>query len=293
MKNLVTVTCNRDFQHMLLQAESIQKFVEPCIHWIIINEYDEIDIYYWDSKLSPYYTKHQCVILTPDDFVIKPINQREWHSQQFYKLYISTYINEDYLILDTKSFFIKPVTLKDWSDTTGSGVLHKFGESIDGPPWEGVSKIYAKKLNTTPLTHFLFNVPFKIDNNVLKKYDIEKLIHDLYFSTEEEEEYMNKNGKHLFPSEFILYSYLAEHKFKQFNPKPCSFVYVVPANIKNKNEDEILAVIIIKTLMAEPNPDITSFAFHPLIFEKLSKRHINYINKWLYKLNFSFQFTLN
>jgi len=293
MRNLVTVTCNRDFQHMLLQAESIQKFVEPCIHWVIINEYDDIDIDYWDSKLSPYYAKHQLVILTPNDFLVKPINQREWHSQQFYKLYISTYINDDYLILDTKSFFIKPVILKDWSDTMGSGVLHKFGESIDGPAWEGASKIYAKKLNTDPISHFLFNVPFKVDDNVLKKYDIEKLIHDLYFSTEEEEEYMNRNGKQLFPSEFILYSYLAKNNFEQFNSKPRSFLYVVPANIKNKNEKEILAEIVSKTLTAEHDTNITSFAFHPLIFEKLSNRHNNYINKWLAKLNFSFQFTLN
>jgi hypothetical protein len=228
--------------------------------------------------------------LTPNDFPIKPINQREWYSQQFYKLYISKYINEDYLILDTKNFFIKPTILKNWSDTMGSGVLHKFGESVDSPPWEGVSKIYAKKLNTDPISHFLFNVPFKVDNNVLKKYDIEKLIHDLYFSTEEEEEYMNRNGKELFPSEFILYSYLAKNNFEQFNSKPRSFLYVVPDNIKNENE--ILVEIVTKTLKAERNPDITSFAFHPLIFEKLSDRHINYINKWLSKLNFSFQFTL-
>jgi hypothetical protein len=43
MKNLVTVTCNRDFQFMLLQAESIQKFLEPCHHWIVINEYEDLE----------------------------------------------------------------------------------------------------------------------------------------------------------------------------------------------------------------------------------------------------------
>ena len=292
MKNLVTVTCNRDFQHMILQAESIQKFLEPCTHWIVINE-DDVDINYWHTALKKYYTNHQYRLLTPKDFSIIPTNQWEWHSQQYYKLYISTVINDDYLILDTKSFFIKHTSLDEWNDTMGSGVLHKFGESIDGPPWVDISEYYAKKLNTTPTTHFLFNVPFKVNDDVIKTYKIENLLHDLYPTREEKELYYNINGKKLFPSEFIFYSYLARDKFEQFQPKKRSFVYVVPAHIRNKNDNEIIAELMFKTVTAEHNEEVTTFAFHPLIFEKLTTKHITYINKWLTKLNFTFQFNLN
>ena len=35
---LVTVACYRDFYQILIQAESINLFLEPCTHYIIINE---------------------------------------------------------------------------------------------------------------------------------------------------------------------------------------------------------------------------------------------------------------
>jgi hypothetical protein len=277
---------------MILQAESIQKFLKPCTHWIVINE-DDVDIDYWHNALKKYYTNHQYRILTPKDFSIIPSNQQEWHSQQYYKLYISTVINEDYLILDTKSFFIRPTSLDEWNDTMGSGVLHKFGESIDGPPWVDISQYYAKKLNAEPITHFLFNVPFKVNNDIIKRYKIENLIHDLYPTREEEESYANIHGKKLYPSEFIFYSYLAKDNFEQFSPKNRSFVYVVPANLKNKNNNEIFAELILKIFTAQNKKEITSFAFHPLIFKSLNDAHLGYINSWLAKLNFTFQFNLN
>lgn len=290
--DLVTVTCNRDFQHMVLQAESIQKFLKPCTHWIIINE-DDVDINHWNDALKKYYISHQYHILTPKDFLITPSNQKEWFSQQYYKLYISTLINDDYLILDTKSFFIKPTSLDEWDNTMGSGTLYKFGESIDGPPWVDISAYYAKKLNTEPTTHFLFNVPFKVSDDIIKKYNIENLIYDLYPSKEEEQSYFETKGKQLFPSEFILYSYLARDKFEQFHPKKCSFVYVIPAHIRNKNDNEIRAELMFRTVKAQYNKEVTTFAFHPVIFKRLNNAHINYINSWLAKLNFTFQFNLN
>lgn len=292
MKHLVTVTCNRDFQHMLLQAESIQKFVGPCTHWIVINEYENLDIQHWHNALNKFYTHHQYKILTPNDFSVKSITHREWHSQQFFKLAVSKLINEDYLILDTKSFFIRPTNLDEWDDTIGSGTLNKFGESIEGPSWEDISTHYATKLNVSPLTHFVFNVPFKVKADVLKTYDLNKLADDLYPSEEEQKNYFNLKGKQLFPSEFILYSYLVRDYFDYYKSIPRSFVYVVPAHIRNKNNAEILVEIMRKTISADRDENITTFAFHPLIFESLSKTHIEYVNSWISKMNFKFQFDL-
>lgn len=292
--DLVTVTCNRDFQFMLLQAESIQKFLEPCHHWIVINEYEDLDVEKWQNALSKFYTKHTFKILTPDNFKINSLPHLRWHAQQYFKLAISTLLNQDYLILDTKSFFIRPNNLDEWIDTMGSGILHKFGESIDGPPWEGISLHYSKVFNTEPLTHFLFNVPFKVNIDILKKYNrTRNLMDDLYPSKDILNSYFESSGKQLFPSEFILYSYLAREHFNDYKHKDRSFLYVVPAHVRNKNEIEILAEIIRKVLSTSSNKNINTFAFHPLIFNSLTNTHIRYINNWLNKLGFEFQFEYN
>jgi hypothetical protein len=288
--NLVTVTCNRDYQHMLLQAESIQKFVEPCTHWIVINEYDDIDIEYWHTSLSQYYTNHVYKILTPKDFATSPTHMSGWHTQQYYKLAISTLINDDYLILDTKTFFFKQVSLDYWKDTMGSGILHKFGESIDGPPWEDISHHYAKKFNTSPITHFLFNTPFKVNIDIIKKYNIENLMYDLYPTKEEEQIYFELTNKQLYPSEFILYSYIARDYITQHISKERSFLYLIPAHVKNKTKTEVFIEVIRKLSVANTNKNINSFMLHPLIFDYLENNHIDYINKWLNKLGFIFQF---
>ena len=60
--NLVTVACYRDFQQILLQAESISLFLEPCTHYIIVNE-EKIDLDFWYKWLSPYYKNHELKII--------------------------------------------------------------------------------------------------------------------------------------------------------------------------------------------------------------------------------------
>jgi hypothetical protein len=172
----------------------------------------------------------------------------------------------------------------------GSGILHKFGESIDGPPWEDISLYYANKLNVTPLTHFLFGPPFKVNLNIIQKYNIENLLNDLYPNVEEEQSYFELNGKKLFPSEFIFYSYFAREYFDQHVHKDQSFFNIVPAHVRDKNETQILVEIMRKILDSERNTIITTFAFHPLLFVNLSNKHIEYINKWLTKLGLTFQF---
>ncbi len=286
--DLVTVTCNRDFQHMLLQAESIQKFLEPCTHWIIINEYEDLDVDKWHGALSKFYTNHRYNILTPAYFNINAMSHRRWHGQQYFKLAISTIINTDYLILDTKNFFIRPTSLNHWKNTLGSGVLHEWSKF--GKEWEDISKHYAKKFNTTPLAHFLFVTPFKVDINIIRTYDIENLLNNLYPTKEEEKTYYELTGNQLFPSEFILYSYIAQEYIDMYKSIEPNFLYVIPIHLQNKNENQIFTEIIRKIAQADSNKKINSFAFHPLIFDSLSNTHIKYINTWLIKLGFTFQF---
>ena len=55
--DLVTITCNRDLQQMLLQAKSVQKYLKKgTTHWIIINENKKfLRKFNWKNLLSPYY----------------------------------------------------------------------------------------------------------------------------------------------------------------------------------------------------------------------------------------------
>jgi len=288
--DLVTVTCNRDFQHMLLQAESIQKFIEPCTHWIIINEYEDLDVNKWHNALSKFYTKHKFYILTPDNFKTDQMPHRKWHGQQYFKLAVSKLINTDYLILDTKNFFIRPTSLNYWKNILGNGILYELGK--DGEAWEDISEYYAKKLNTTPLPHHLCAVtPFKVDIDIMRTYNIGNLINDLYPTKEEETEYLKLNGKKLFPSEFVLYSYIAKDYISMYKSIETSSLHVIPKHLQNKNEKQIFVEIIRKILQAKVNNNIKSFAVHPLIFGYLTNTHIKYINTWLIKLGFTFQFT--
>ena len=59
---LLTVACERDKDILLLHAESISLFLEPCTHYIVINE-EVPDINYWRELLQPYYSKHKLIIL--------------------------------------------------------------------------------------------------------------------------------------------------------------------------------------------------------------------------------------
>jgi len=101
--HLVTVTCNKDLNDMLLQAESIRKFLEPCTHWVIVNDYS-IDKKQWIESLQPYYTKHKLKILFPNYWAT---TLDGYAKQNLYKLLISNLLDDDYIILDSKNFFIK------------------------------------------------------------------------------------------------------------------------------------------------------------------------------------------
>ena len=75
--DLVTVVCNRDYQQMLLQAESIQKFLAPCKHWVIVND-EEPDVLFWQENLSKYYTNHELIVIPYTDLFENTNNYIEY-----------------------------------------------------------------------------------------------------------------------------------------------------------------------------------------------------------------------
>ena len=212
---LATVTCNRDFQQMLLQAESIQRFLNPCKHVIIINE-SHPDLDFWNRWLQPYYTNHELVIIPRIDYAY-PTNSlgtrdrygeidsvsNGWRSQQLQKMLLAYKFEDDYLLLDSKNFFIKPTDINEWEDSIGSGNFLKYGaeHSLCGT-YTKYSELFEKDIAyyTKPAT------PFKVKREPLvSKCKVGELGYKLFYP-----EHHNVSA-----SEGIFYSFFVEDEINQ------------------------------------------------------------------------------
>jgi hypothetical protein len=224
---LATVTCNKDFQQMLLQAESIQRFLNPCKHIIIINE--EIpDINFWYRWLSPYYTNHELVIIPRIDisdiyshYLTHYLTQTNWvdigskyfqHAgnvheeykgwilQQIQKLLLAYKYQDDYLLLDSKNFFIKNTDINEWENVVGSNKFSTYeSDKFYGKTYKRYEELFSKKIK-----HYLSPcTPFKIK----KKSLVSKCsIFDLWSKFS----YPGTGSPRAVPSEFIFYSFFVE-----------------------------------------------------------------------------------
>lgn len=212
---LATVTCNRDFQQMLLQAESIQRFLSPCKHVIIINE-SQPDLEFWNRWLKPYYTNHELVIIPRIEYSYPSsvLGSRDrygeidstssgWRSQQLQKMLLAYEYEDDYLLLDSKNFFIKPTELSEWDISIGSGSFLRFGADHHFcGTFKKYSELFEKDIEyyTGPYT------PFKVKREPLvSKCKISELGYKLFYTEH-----------HTIPaSEGIFYSFLAEDEINQ------------------------------------------------------------------------------
>lgn len=271
--DLVTVTCNRDFQQMLLQAESIQKFVNPCTHWIVVNE-KITNVEVWKSMVSKYYTRHKSVLLFPSDFKNVNLTDSGWHSQQYYKLKIAEMLTDDYVVLDSKNFFIDNCNIDDWRNVVGSGQkvewssAHSELASSNIANFLKCSHAYARIMKTDVMPNFLkYFTPFVIKRNIL--------VESKYFS--ELEKYLFVDD--VLPSEFIFYSYLLKDhpNYVDFvSERLCHRIY----NEGHESDNEIFNKRIknIKVLGIKP-------AF-------LHEKNILWLNKFLTQTGFKFQFDM-
>jgi hypothetical protein len=261
---------------MVLQAESVQKFLAPCIHWVIINE-EIVDIAKCKSALSPYYKNHTLRLLTLKDF--KPINSTQgWVRQQVLKLRISEFTDNDYLLIDTKFFFVKPTNLDFWKDKIGNGNLYTLNNSVYSC-WKPASQLYADKLNLPIINDVFFAFPFKIKIEYLKDVDMDFLQACLLLKPE--------NG---YASEFVLYSYLARNEINHGTGKLVEskdIPYITPIDIRNLSDIESLTFLVKKANMSKTDPDLKIFGLHPNYLKTASPRHFMYINYYLKSLSLS------
>jgi hypothetical protein len=155
--NLLTITCDKDFEEIIVQAKSIQKYVSSCRHWIFVNN-SNIEKNIWIDSLTPFYTNHELKIFFTNDYM--NFNDTEgWITQQIWKCFAIDWIQDDYIVLDSKNFFIKNVNLSEWN-FEGSGYFTPLCVPTDSLP---TISYYCNFYNLdipygfySPMTPFIF-----------------------------------------------------------------------------------------------------------------------------------------
>lgn len=262
MKDLVTVTCNKHLNQMTLQSESIQMHLAPCTHWVIVNE-KNADTKMWRETLSPFYTNHKLnLIFSNDEF-----EGIGWHTQQSYKFWIYKYINDDYLILDSKNFFIRPSSVEAWIQNFLKQQI-SLDNKMEG--WHSIMKAYAYHIGIdNPMRSMRIHTPFVFEKVVLDSIeDFDEFLK--WFS-----KVHSKGSK----SEFIYYSFLAD-KLKLLD------------NIKQKDNWSAVLFPNSKGLFdflseVSASPSINNISIHPdVINHIISDQELEYFNIWLSSKNF-------
>ena len=270
---LATVTCNRDFQQMLLQAESVQRFLYPCKHVIIINEAVP-DIDFWYRWLKPYYFQHELIIRPriPYTYPTSSIGTRDqygeidavsngWRTQQLQKMLLAYEYEDDYLLLDSKNFFIKPTELSEWDNTIGSGSFLRFG--ADGTfvaTYKKYQELFSKDIGyyIGPFT------PFKVKREpLISNCRISELGYKLFYP-----EHFNIPA-----SEGIFYSFLVEDEINNLVGIP----FVKSLTVWGADKAELHKKLF-EGLM---DPRIKIAALHREILSTMDQRDTKIIDYWL------------
>ena len=145
--DLLTIACERDYLQVLIQAKSIQKFVQPCRHWIVVNEVGT-DHKMWEDALAPFYDRHKLKLIFAEDDPLQPQGwYKGWIKQQMWKFIMVKYIKQDYILFDSKCFFIAPTDTSTWTHE-GSGIIIDTAINHDSAAtWRACNYGYSRALN--------------------------------------------------------------------------------------------------------------------------------------------------
>lgn len=199
MLNIVTIVCDRDFEVFELQLESISKFIDSYVHWIIINEYTDFEK--WNVLIEKYYKdKNSVKVLSVKDFAKVNSYKSGWFRHQGIKILVSQFIDGDYLLLGPLNFFIRNSSYSNWKNTIGSGNISPI-HAHDIFPSKKCVDDYSNYFKKKSLDYFLTpHTPFYVQKKYLDKIEnIEEAIDVL----------LNQDR----PCEFLFYSYLLPDNF--------------------------------------------------------------------------------
>jgi len=272
--HLVTVTCNRDFNQMLLQAESINKFLKPYSnHYVIVNEPNP-DLNFWFEWLGHHYTNHKLHLLPSinhdyGNIHLQKSSTNGWITQQLQKLLISYLINDDYVILDSKNFFIRETDMNKWEGAIGST---NSGESTT---YKSSGDCYAEYLGVEKRDQLFYAyTPFVIRRkDIVDRKDID------FFNLANAVFYPESKG--FLTSEFTFYSYLVDPKHPiwtiENNPTPKTGMFFCKTEYKNFPND------MITDLINECNDEETRIlGIHPRLLSQIDRQTLEFINSLLY-----------
>lgn len=306
MTDLVTITCNIERHLMVLQAESVLNFMEPCTHWVIVNE-KNVDVHAWHDMLKPYYKYHKLYVI-PRRFLLDDprFDDLSGHAtQQVLKMLVSRIVQKDYLLLDAKNFFVQPFELSIYDDLIGSGYLEKlvhekeeineetepfFVSPLHSKYWKGTIDVYMDRLGIKEMPKYFLGprTPFKIDYELLnERVDLDKFFDELLFWD------IDKNIAN--PSEFLFYSLAVNDKI---HPGVNTVLRDTPRIshtyfFENFHDDAPL--IADASAFEDPNSiintdEIKVFGFHRRFLEMCGPEHIMQINRYLMNKGFKYRF---
>ncbi len=275
--DLVTVTCFDDLNQMLLQAESIQKCVNTCTHWVIVNELQpRLDL--WQTILEPYYTNHKLNLVSFSDekYFLQYMSAGGYYSQQVFKLLISKFIKGKYLIVDTKHVFKSPINLNDYSEQHGNGLITDYSKFETVNVNHVTIRVYAKKIGI-PVSYLHLDClcPYVIDGDLLNQDDsLDKLLRWLISLGNSKYQTTFKNPVHV--NEYLLYSTLVQ-KYKPL--KEQSLNKRIKSIYLWNNEKFSL-------IDADQLNECPLIGFHRNWINNCSDEELNLANEWLDKLQF-------
>jgi hypothetical protein len=209
---------------MLLQAQSIDKFLlDRSTHWVVIQNSDK-PIQEWVDALSPYYKRH-CQLRFFDSRSYKKtlsehlLNPRHtaWIDQQLLKLLVVDRIDSDsYLVLDSKNMFIKPTKLFECPQYEGNG--SNVEEEWEKEVWDSWIEFLENVLGKQrPASYWKPHTPFRLKTSVVKEILKDNPRLELLF-----DHVHNNIPVHKPVSEFILYRFYSNNDSKTTS-NPFSF----------------------------------------------------------------------
>lgn len=252
MKDILTVTCSHHKLMMLMQAHTLNKFyTTPTTHYIFLED-DIMSVGEWQEWLQPEYTKHKLVIIPAhSERIVDNVEKLGWFRQQWIKFWASTFIKNDYIILDSKNFFINSMSEDDFPEEGNNRVgWLSHGKNKEHRPF--INYVHKKYKLPYYDSFWTIETPF-----VFRKTVVEKILDldckDLF-----------EHALMFLPSEFILYRMASDTEVinarELHNKLPLSTVFWTEEQLRKVNTPII--------------------GMHDYIFFKSHERALDYLEQY-------------